>query len=319
MGHGLEAISNVNFVQTLKAYRLPSIHVNDTEIFPGSAFLNRRMSGLNRVVGVKFKNPTGIVTIDDIVGLILQKDQSTQRSRTPSESENTVPVPAINFTNRSTSGMRQRIVSKGKPIPALDGAHDTEHTQTSRSSYTVNSEGGFHGYQGSTSSRAPTVDCSITLGDQYAKISRFMACSSLPTRKGRSTSSGPEPPWSRRYVSAGPVLIPELSRQRYTSMAEAVNDSSYELIMPKPSSRTGSEIDHDHNISVGTVMSSKRELKYSDIPDGETVSLCSSSSTVRQAYDGFPLDLLSNAAAIGSFSSCTLPRAGTVGFPLILL
>ncbi|KAE9372393.1 hypothetical protein N431DRAFT_408613 [Stipitochalara longipes BDJ] len=177
----------------------------------------------------------------------------------------------ISFQNSAHPNKLRKRKPSGHENPAnLDGANERSHdsdssgsitAQKSRkdfveSSYTQNSQGGFHGAQNSDSSIYPAIMLSMMTSEDLAELANTSTStcpgnpysptktSSLPSRKTRSPLGSGAEKKATRHVSAAPVL-PTLRRvtpfgrntESYEKSEEAKQRTS-ELIMPAPSTST---------------------------------------------------------------------------------
>lgn len=238
------------------------------------------------VVGIKSPKPIGIVTFEDIIDSLLQRTSHDEKdffdrrtSFPPKKSRKTGDQrPSLlnirhattiegsdilidTMRNLNDGILRQRNIST-RTIAAMDGADEnrsvssgscvvhTMHKQVQSSSYTYNSQGGFHhGMEITDGGNGDFASSQVTLLSPDA-----MNISSINKVQADNVSShwtdasdDPRPPFesatlpSRRPSLA--VIIKQNSRRNATAAARLVQDSAKVIFSSKKSSDSGTRDD----------------------------------------------------------------------------
>lgn len=197
------------------------------------------------------------------------------------------------------SSLRQRHVSRNR-IAGLDGADErgTDHTQNTRSSYTVNNRGGFHG---SVRSHAGAI------------------------------VTGTPPPWNTSYLTPTPVVLPPIKRHSTfdldmpdgcdertpcPTLAHRTSKTPLASIAPTPvrTPMLDSNCNVDPNTSFATHSSCNCVLKYARKPE-MSEDFNSITSYEDNGYMDVTEETFTSTLTKSAFFFHTLPRARTVYDP----
>lgn len=306
-----------------------------TADFLSTARANVAQNGRQQnIYGIRAPRPVGIITFEDVIDTILQKasrdekDFFSNRTRSPLESLPPIHVPKARKTLKTPPGectLRFRTLSKPREaaVNNLDGARDRK----SSSSYTDNSDGGFHDTKNSAGSRCPRYDgkltaldiadltaMSVSLGNPYSQAK----AASLPSRKTQQKEG-----ISPRHVSASsalPANAPAVKGHSGLSASHGV-ETSGETIMTLSSwcedyyereQNFDSESPYD---ALPVTLQRMQDQNFSftrgcprDL--GTITEERSNRSCENLGYDGFPPELLDavNEDRVPKYASYTLPR-----------
>lgn len=291
------------------------------------------------IYGIRAPRPVGIITFEDVIDTILQKasrdekDFFGRRTRSPLESLPSIHVPKARKSLKTPPGhstLRFRTLSKPREatVNNLDGARDRKPS----SSYTDDSDGGFHGANDSAGSRCSRYDgrltaldiadltaMSVSLGNPYSQAK----AASLPSRKIQ-----PKEGISPRHVSASSALPTNSPAAEVHSSLSASHEveTSGETIMTL-SSWCEDYYEREHNLdseslydALPVTMQSMQDRKFSydrdcprelgTITEERSNRSCENLTDNFRPYEGFPPELLDtvNENRVSKYASHTLPR-----------